>query len=434
VSLRVDDVTVLDPALEGVRVLENVQVRIEEARVDEVGTGLPGADRVVDGESGVLVPGLVNAHGHAPMTLLRGYADDLELDRWLHERVWPVEAHLEREHVLAGALLACAEMIAGGITAFADMYLFEDAVAQAADQAGMACLAGASIADLETAQGGRDASIDRARALLDEHPPGQGRVRGALAPHAVYTCGADTMETVAGIAQAESARVQTHAAETRREVYECETEHGQRPIAVLDEHGCLTERSVLAHCGWITKAEARRIGEAGASVAHCPTANMKLATGGYAPLPELFGADATVAVGTDGPASNNRIDVFQEAKRAALVQKHHRWDAEIVPAEQVLRMATRAGAQALGFEELGRVAEGFGADLALLDVNQPHLQPLHDPVSQAVYAARAGDVRTTIAAGDVVYHEGEHATLDVDGVLDRAGTAADDLVSKAQQS
>lgn len=431
-SLRIDQATVLDPAPDGMRVLDGTNVHLEQGRIRSIGDERPSADRVLDAAGDLLVPGLVNAHGHAPMTLLRGIADDRELDSWLREAIWPIEAHLTREHVLAGARLACAEALAHGVTCFADMYLFEEAVAQAAEEAGLACLAGASITDATTAEGDPAEVFANAETLLEAYPPGEGRIRGCLAPHAVYTCGPETLERVAELAEATGARIQTHVAETMDEVYDTEAEHGHRPVAHLDEHGCLTEATVLAHGGWLTREEARRIAEAGASLAHCPTANEKLATGGIAPIPELLDAGATVALGTDGPASNNRIDVLQEAHRAALVHKQARWDAGLLPAEKMLATATRGGALALGFAKAGRVREGAWADLALIGTGSPGMQPVHDPVSQAVYAARGDDVRATIVAGELAYLEGEHRTLDVDAVIEEAQAAAADLVAKAE--
>lgn len=433
-SLRVDQATVLDPAPDGVRILDEVNVHLEQGRVRSVGDERPTADRVLDADGDLLLPGLANAHGHAPMTLLRGLADDRELQAWLRETVWPIEAHLTREHVLAGARLACLEMLAHGITCFADMYLFEDAVAQAAEEAGLACLAGASVTDQVTAEGTPEEVFANAEALFETHPPGEGRVRASLAPHAVYTCGPDTLERVAELARERGARIQTHVAETMAEVYEAEADHGHRPLGHLDEHGCLREGTVLAHGGWMTREEARRVAEAGASLAHCPTANEKLATGGTTPVPELLEAGATLALGTDGPASNNRIDVLQEAHRAALVHKQARWDASVLPAEQVLAMATREGALALGFEQAGRVAEGAWADLALVGTDRASLQPMHDPVSQAVYAARGGDVRATIVAGELAYLEGEHLALDADTVISDARAAADELLAAAREA
>lgn len=434
-SLRVDDVTAIDPAPDGLRVRPGVSVRVSEGRIEEIGEGLPEADRVVDGRGGLLVPGFVNAHGHCAMTLLRGVADDLPLDRWLRERVWPIEANLTAEAVAVGARLGIAEMLAAGVTGFADMYLFEEAVAAVAEQAGIRCLAGASVVDFETPEGPADQALDRAEALLAAYPPdSEGLVRGSVAPHATYTCEEATLAACAELAEEHGAIVQTHCSETRREVYRLQRDTGNRPVTQLEAAGCLGERTILAHCGWITKDEARTIQAAGASVAHCPTANMKLATGGIAPVPELRQAGACVALGSDGPASNNTIDPFQEAKRAALLHKHHRWDAQVLPAEEVLAMATRAGAEACGFQDAGRLAQGARADLALVDVDAAHHAPMHDPVSQLVYAARPGDVRSTIVEGELVYHEGEHRTLDREAVVAEAGATAEALVPEAAEA
>lgn len=432
-SLRFDDVTAIDPSPDGPAVTEGTSVRVAGGRIEAIGDRLPQADVVVDGRGGLLVPGFVNAHGHCPMTLLRGYADDLTLERWLRDRIWPAEAHLTREAVGAGARLGIAEMLAAGITGFADMYLFEGALAEAAQAAGIRCLAGASIVDFETPEGPADAALDRAEAFLDAHPPdAEGLVRGSIAPHSTYTCSGETLAACAEIAEDQGARVQVHAGETRHETYTVEADTGRRPVAQLAEHGALTERTLLAHGGWLTKQEVGTIAEAGASVVHCPTANMKLATGGYAPVPELLDAGVQVALGTDGPASNNTLDPFQEAKRAALVHKHHRWDAEVLPAATVLALATREAAAACGFEDAGRLVEGAQADLALVDASAPHMVPMHDPVSQLVYAARPGDVRSTVVDGELVYHEGEHRTLDASAIRAEADRQARRLVDRAR--
>lgn len=431
-SLRLEDVTLVDPAPEGPRVIEATSVRVADGRIEETGAGLPGADVEIDGQGGLLVPGLVNAHTHCAMTLLRGWADDLSLEAWLRDRIWPAEAHLTPEAVRAGSLLGIAEAHAAGITGMADMYLFEDAVAEAAHAARMRLLAGASIVDFETPEDPADEALDRAEELLEAYPPdGDGLVSASVAPHSTYTCSGETLAACAELADEHEARLQTHASETRREVYRVEQETGNRPVAQLAEHGALTERTLVAHCGWVTKEEAREIADAGASAIHCPTANMKLATGGYAPVPELVEAGARVGLGTDGPASNNTIDLLQEAKRAALVHKHHRWEAEILPAEQVLAMATRIPAHACGFEGSGRLVEGARADLALVDTSGAHMAPMHDPVSQLVYAAGPGDVRSTVVDGELVYHDGEHRTLDLAEVRREAEAEAGRLVDAA---
>ncbi len=416
-SLRLDHATVIDPAPGGPRVLDSATVLIEQGTITSIGAGRVEADHVIDAPGCIVTPGFVNAHTHAAMTLFRGYADDLPLEAWLHDRIWPAEARITPEAVRAGTQLAIAEMLAAGTTAFADMYLFEHAVAEAASQAGIRCLAGASVVDFDTPEGPGDRSIERAAGFLDDWTGRDALVQASIAPHATYTCSAETLQACAELAESHDVPLQTHCSETRHEVYRVEQETGRRPVAQLAENGCLTERSMLAHCGWITKDEVRAVARADATIVHNPTANMKLATGGYLPLPECIHEGVPVALGSDGPASNNTLDPFQEMKRAALLHDHHRWQAGAVPASQALAMATRIGAEALGIEGGGRLTEGAPADLCVIDATRPHMAPMHDPVSQVVYAARAGDVRATIVAGEVLYEEGSYATLDLEAVL-----------------
>ncbi len=411
------------------RTVTRGNVLVTDGVINAVGPGAGedvDADRVVDARGKAVVPGLVNAHTHVAMTLLRGYGDDMELEPWLEERIWPAEGKLTAERTVAGARLGMAEMLATGTTTFADMYFFEQELAEAVDAAGMRGVCGTSFLDHPTPELDPEEQVPHARDFLEawrDHP----RVHASLAPHATYTCGPDTLEAVAELAREfPEAPIQTHCSETRTEVYNVEEEHGRRPVAQLAEHDLLTERTVLAHCGWITKAEARTIAEAGASVAHCPVANMKLATGGYTPLPELAEAGATVALGTDGPASNNTLDLLDTVKMVALVHKHHRWDATVVPAQEALDHATRGGAAALGLgDQVGSLEEGKRGDLMLVDLQGPGLQPMHDVVSHLVYAATGRDVTHTVVDGEVLYEDGAYATLDLDSVRAEAREAAE---------
>ncbi len=433
-SLTVQGATLLDPAPQGTRRLEGATVRIEDGRIEEIGDRVPEADRTLDGSKCLLVPGFVNAHTHAAMTLLRGYAEDLPLHEWLHDRIWPAEAHLTPDAVHTGTLLGIAEMLANGVTAFADMYLFPDRVAQAAHDAGIRCLAGASIVDADTPEGPGDEALDRAHAFLKDHPPDHDNVRGSIAPHSAYACSGNTLESAGRLAHEHDAKLQIHAHETRREVYSVHDETGRRPLEQIDERGCLTQDTIIAHGGWMTKQEASRLTDSGACLAHCPTANMKLATGATAPVPEVHERGGRVVIGTDGPASNNRIDPLEDARMAALVQKNHRWDAGLLPAHEVFAMATHVGAKALGFKEAGRVQEGAWADLALVSLDRPGLAPVHDPVTQLVHAAGGGDVVATVVDGRVVYEGGQWPTMDVEKVMAEAGRHARELAEEASEA
>lgn len=429
-SLRLDHALVVDPAPEGPRILEDTSLFLQGGKIAGIGDDLPAADQVLDCQGCIVAPGLVNAHTHAAMVLLRGTADDLPLERWLEERIWPAEARFTAQTVRAGADLAIAEMLAGGTTAFADMYFFEDQVAQAAQDAGIRCVAGFTLIGFDTPEFAAADLLDEAERFLGRWPADGGLVQGSVAPHATYTCDQGTLEAASDLAGDHGGLLQTHCSETRHEVYSLEQETGERPVGRLAGTGCLTDRALVAHCGWITKAEIGEIARSGATVVHNPVANMKLATGGYAPVPELVEAGVDVALGTDGAASNNRLDMFETMKTTALIHKHHRWQAEVLPADQVLAMATRVGARALGIADGGRVTEGAPADLMVVDTARPHLQPMNDPISHLVYAARPGDVRATVVAGELVYKDGgfPQPGFDLGTVMEAADQAADQVL------
>lgn len=398
---------------------------IEDGLVAEVGGDLRGdADMVIDASGDIVMPGLVNAHTHAAMTLLRGLGDDLPLEEWLRERIWPAEARLSREDVEAGTDLALLEMARTGTTAFNDMYFFADATAEAAARAGVRACVSATMIDFDTPEMPRSHQAGYAREFARRWR-GHALVTPMIGPHATYSCGAETLDEVRAIASEERVRVHTHCSETRGEVQDVLQKHRARPVDVLRRHGLL-EGAVLAHCGWVTKEEVRAMAAAGAHAAHCPVSNMKLATGGTMPMMEMLEAGVNVALGTDGAASNNSLDVLETAKFASLVQKQHRWDARAGDAQRILDMATLGGARALGLPADGLVP-GAPADVILVSTDEPHFAPLHEPVSAMVYAARGSDVRGTIVAGEIVYLEGDFATLDARAVVARAVDAAASL-------
>lgn len=397
-------------------------VHVEDGVVVSVGGPRRPADVEIDARDHLVLPGLVNLHTHAAMTLLRGLGDDLPLERWLGDRIWPAERRMRKDDILAGAKLAFAEMIAGGTTAFNDMYFFGDATATEAKATGLRMWVGTPIIDGATPEMTQDEMPEAARRLARKWK-GDALVTPTISPHATYTCSAATLDMVRDVREQLGLLVHTHCSETRTEIHTVETKHGARPVDVLERHGLLA-RSVLAHCGWITKDEARRIAAAGGAVAHCPASNLKLATGGTFCLPEFHDAGGAAGLGSDGAASNNVLDMFQAMKLAALVHKNHRWDASVVPAQMALDMATLGGARALGRSDLGRLVPGARADLVLLDTARPHLTPLHDPVSQVVYAARADDVTHVVVDGRVLYQERVFRTLDVASTLADARAAA----------
>jgi 5-methylthioadenosine/S-adenosylhomocysteine deaminase len=364
-------------------------VRIDGERIVAVGADAKRerGDEVLDCAGRIVLPGLVNAHTHAPMTLLRGLADDLPLEQWLRERIWPVEAKLTPATTRAGADLACLEMLLSGTTSFADMYFFQDEVARAAEHAGMRAWPGFPLLDFGTPEHPAERQVAECEAFLQRWQ-GHDLVSPVVAPHATYTCGPATLEAAAKLSARYNVLLHTHCSETRTEVYDVEARRGARPLALLERHGCLGPRTILAHCGWITKEEVRTIAAARASVAHCPVSNLKLGTGGFTPLPELLSAGANEPLGTDGAASNNTLDVLETAKLTALVHKHHRWDPTVIPAQTALDLATRGGATALGRSDLGSIEAGKLADVVLLDARAAPSAPARSGQPGGVRGAR----------------------------------------------
>lgn len=408
---------------------------VEDGRITHLGTvaGRKEADRTLDATGQVVLPGLINLHTHLAMGLFRGFGDDMPLEAWLGERIWPAEDKILGSHMRAGVDLGLLEMVRSGTTSFLDMYWMEESVvAPAARAAGMRAWAGEGMIDRDTPKGEphpKLKGVERfAKALKDAGDP---LITHCPSPHGTYTCSAETYAEAARIAREHGVPLHTHCSETRTEVYDVLQRHGHRPVARLAAAGALTDRTVLAHCGWITKGEVGDIAGAKAAVAHCPVSNLKLGTGGVAPVLELQAAGAKVGLGTDGAASNNVLDLFQAMKFAALVQKQHRWDATALPAQRVLDMATRDAADALHRPDLGRLVPGATADLVLVDFRRPHLVPLHDVQSHLVYAAGGADVSATVVHGRVLMAEGRVESMDQPAVLKAAQDAADDLVRAA---
>jgi 5-methylthioadenosine/S-adenosylhomocysteine deaminase len=415
------------------RVLEG-DVYVEDDRITHVGKvqGRKEADRTLDGTGQVLLPGLINLHTHLPMGLLRGYGDDMHLEAWLKERIWPAEDRFTPETMQAGAELGCLEMIASGTTAFLDMYMWEEsAIAPAVRAAGLRAWLGEGMVDIgktpTDVPNAKLPAIERFVKATAKDP----LVKGCPAPHGGYTCHPVTFAESARIAREHQVPLHTHCSETRTEVYDVLQRHGKRPLQHMADAGAVGRHTVLAHCGWVTKAEVATIAQAGASVAHCPVSNLKLATGGVAPVPELQAAGAAVGLGTDGAASNNTLDMLETMKFAALVQKNHRWDATVLPAQRVLDMATRDAARALHRPDLGRIEAGATADLVLVDFRKPHLVPRHDAVSHLVYAATGRDVSATIVQGRVLMAQGHVESMDAQAVMAKAQDAARSLVAPA---
>ena len=366
----------------------------------------PGAARV-DLAEHVLIPGLVNAHTHAAMALMRGLADDLPLMRWLEEHIWPAEhKHVSPEFVRDGTLLACAEMLRGGITCFNDMYFFPEASLAAAREAGMRCAQGIIVIEFPSRYAADPDDYLQKGLTLRDRSRGDPLVSFCLAPHAPYTTSDTTLRKVARFAAELDLPVHIHLHETAGETERAQAEHGVRRVERLARLGLLGPQLIAVHSVHLTPGEIALLGRHGCSVAHCPSSNLKLASG-FAPVAALAAAGVNLALGTDGAASNNRLDLMQEMRLAALLAKAVSGDAAALPAHAALRAATLGGARALGLDaEIGTLAPGKCADLAALRIAGPELAPCYDPVSHVVYAAGRENVTDVWVAGRRLVREG----------------------------
>jgi 5-methylthioadenosine/S-adenosylhomocysteine deaminase len=394
-------------------VLEEHAVAVRDGRIEAV---LPAAQAAaaypgratVDLPGHALIPGLVNAHTHAAMTLMRGLADDLPLMRWLQEHIWPAEQkHVSPEFVRDGTLLACAEMLRGGVTCFNDMYFFPEASLEAAVAAGMRSSQGLIAIEFPSAYASDAADyLARGLAIRDrwgDHP----LASFCLAPHAPYTVSDDTFRRIAALAAELDLPVHVHLNETRDEVERSLAEHGVRPVERLRRLGLLGPGLIAVHAVHLEPVEVELLARHGCSVAHCPSSNLKLASG-FAKVDSMLKAGINVAIGTDGAASNNRLDMFQEMRTAALLAKAVAGDAQALPAHAALRAATLGGARALGIDAAaGSIQPGKWADLAAVDLRSPELRPCYDPVSHLVYAAGRENVTHVWVAGRLLLEERE---------------------------
>jgi 5-methylthioadenosine/S-adenosylhomocysteine deaminase len=367
----------------------------------------PGYERV-DLADHVLIPGLVNAHTHAAMVLMRGMADDLPLMRWLEEHVWPAEArHVSPRFVRDGTALACAEMLRGGVTCFNDMYFFPEASLEAALEARMRVALGLMVIDLPTAYASDPADYLRKGLALRDRTGEQPLVSFCLAPHAPYTISDPTFRQIATLAAELDLPVKLHLHETEHEIERSLAEHGVRPIERLRRLGLLEPGLMAVHAVHVDQHEIELLAHHGCSVAHCPSSNLKLASG-FAPIESMRKAGVNICLGTDGAASNNRLDLFTEMRSAALLAKAVARDAAAMPAHAALRAATLGGARALGLDaQIGSIEPGKRADLAAVTLRAPELAPCYDPVSHLVYAAGREHVTHVWVDGELLVRDGE---------------------------
>lgn len=400
----------------------NGYVGVRNGLIEYVGSIKPqdNAVRSYDARGKILMPGLINSHGHTPMSLMRGYADDYALHEWLFKKIFPVEERLTEQAVMLGARLSFAELIACGVTSVTDMYYFTPAIASVALECGMRtnicnallCLDAENF-DFESQR----STIETRQLLKEFHNEGNGRIKVDAGIHAEYTSTPKMWQAELEFAHEYGLNMHIHLSETRAEHQQCIERYGKTPARMFYEHSVFDRPTNAAHCVWVSDEDMDLMAEKGVTAVHNPVSNLKLASG-IARVFELQKRGVNVALGTDGCASNNTHDMFEELKYAALLQKGTLFDATVLPAYEALKLATVNGAKAQGREgRTGRIQAGYEADIILIDTNKPHLQPLFDPVSAVVYCARGSDVCLTMVQGRVLYENGTYNTLDIEYTL-----------------
>lgn len=414
---------------------------IQDKTIKEIRPSLKKkADKVIDATGQVVIPGLIQSHIHLTQVLFRGLADDLELLDWLKKRIWPLEAAHTYESNAISARLGIAELIMGGTTTIIDMGTVHHttAICEAVKDTGYRAVVGKCMMDhgkdvphglMETAED----SLKQSTRLMEKwHQKANGRIQYAFAPRFVVSCTEDLLLSVRDTANANNIMVHTHASENRGEIAIVEKERGLRNIKYLDKIGLTGENLILAHCIWLDDDEMNILADTGTKIAHCPSSNLKLASG-IAKIPELLKMGANVSLGADGAPCNNNMSMFMEMRHAALIQKTRLFSPTALPAHQVFEMATLGGAKAMNMEdELGSLETGKTADIVLVDLSTPHTSPgiQRNPVSQLVYSATAQNVHSTIVNGNVLMENRKLTTIDVDQTLKEADQACGALLKK----
>ena len=383
------------------------------------------AEEIIDAKDMLAIPGFVNAHTHASMTLLRSYADDMELMTWLNDHIWPVEAKMVSNDIYWGAALAAVEMIESGTTTFADMYgPYMERVADVVAESGMRGVLSRGI--IGVAPDGEKKIEENVALYKDYHGAADGRITVMFGPHAPYTCPPEFLKKVAAAAQRLGADIHIHMNETKAEIEQITKQYGKRPFQYVEDTGLFESPTLAAHCVHLDDAEIEIIKKHHIRVAHNPGSNMKLASG-TAPVPRLLKEGVTVALGTDGASSNNNLDMLQEVQLAALLHKVNAYDPLAVPAFEALKMGTEYGAKAVGLQDVGRLEVGAKADITLVSMRGAAWCPRFNEVSLLVYSGSSADVDTVICDGKVLMEHRELQTLDKEKILFEAQKCAERL-------
>ena len=426
-------------------------IYIEENLITEIGAKTE-ADHIIDGKNKAAIPGLINTHTHAAMTLFRSYADDMKLHTWLRDKIWPLEAKLTENDVYWGTKLACLEMIKSGTTCFNDMYWHARGASRAADEMGMRAVLSGVFIDLFDREKG-DKEVSENKKLIEEIKKTRSdRITPALGPHALYTVSEEKLQWIGEYADKENLLIHFHLAETEKENNDCVEMYKKRPVEFLESIGFLGKNLVAAHCNYLTGNEIKILAKYDVKISHNPISNMKLAAG-IMPYPEMKAAGLTISLGTDGPASNNNLDMFESMKFAAIAQKYSGNDPTVMPAAEAFELASANGARALGLNA-GAIEEGMLADIILIDLKRPDLAPNFELefdgtfntaqnsnltaynsnlIANLVYSANGSCVDTTICNGKILMHERKmygSRLRDEDEILEKSREIFMDLIDR----
>ena len=402
-------------------------IGIEGARIDYLAAKEPGRkyDEVKDMSGKLLIPGLVNAHTHAAMTLLRGVGSDLSLQEWLFEKIVPIEDKLTPDDIRVGTELAMLEMLACGTTSFSDMYFFPEVTAEAVISSGMKANLNRPVQSFDPSERGEDSRrIKEALALYEGYNgAGDGRVKIDFCVHAEYTCTEAVTRYLANIVREKRGNLHIHLSETEKEQRQCIEKYGKTPLRWFYDLGALDSRAFCAHCVWVTDEDMELMTKLGIGAVHNPTSNLKLGSG-FAPVQKMLDLGINVALGTDGASSNNNLNMLEEMHLASIIHNGYTGDPTIMKPASVIRMATKNGAIIQGRADTGEIKVGMRADITAIDLSAPHLRPNVDTPALLCYSAQSSDVCMTMADGRVLYENGEYLTLDRERILFEAERAA----------
>lgn len=424
-NILIKDANVILP--EGI--VKQADIAIKDDMIVSIGEVSEGfvADKTIDGKDKLATAGFVNAHTHVSMTLLRSYADDMQLMDWLENKIWPIEAKMKKEDIYWGAMLGIAEMIKGGTTTFADMYGDMEQVAQACIDTDIRAVLSRGM--IGVAPNGMQALEENKELFRDFNNANNGKITVMFGPHAPYTCPPDFLRKVVAASEEYDAEIHIHLAETKGEVENCLKDYGKTPIALMEEVGILDRGVLAAHCVHLTDEDIAIMKKHNVRVAHNPGSNMKLASG-IAPVPQLLKAGVCVGLGTDGASSNNNLDMLEEINLATLLHKVNTLDPLAIPAFEGIKMGTEYGAKAVGLNNVGLIKEGYKADIVLFDMSSLQCYPRHDLISLLAYSMNSSMVDTVLIDGKVVLENKTFTTIDEEKIKYEANRCAMNLTMR----